>query len=205
MSTEGTDDEAANRRRGPVSVRAAVVGDRHRQRRERLVAQHRLRPGCLRRAVRGDHRPGREWGTARPGEHRRHPHPVRAYRWAPRRPTHPSTVIRHDCRCRPGNGSALCRWYGKSSITEGVAAAQVGQAGVPLRAVGFGAGGGVGVGVDLQALRGAQGVELQLGVLVGGGHPRVPDSVAHGRALYRNSYQRRCSVSLNMWRVPGES
>jgi len=44
---------------------------------------------------------------------------------------------------------------------QGVAAAQVGQAGVPLWAVGLGSGGGVGVG--LQAVRGAQGVELQFG------------------------------------------
>jgi len=52
---------------------------------------------------------------------------------------------------------------------QGVAAAQVGQAGVPLRTVSFGSGGGA--GVDLQAVGGTQGVELQLRVLVGGGLP----------------------------------
>jgi len=67
---------------------------------------------------------------------------------------------------------------------QGVPAAQVGQAGVPLRTVSFGPGGGV--GVDLQAVRGAQGVELELGVLVGGGHPCIPDSVAHAHGHYRN-------------------
>ncbi len=79
---------------------------------------------------------------------------------------------------------------------QGLAAAQVGQAGVPLRTVGFGADGGVGVG--LQAVRGVQGVELQSGVLVGGGHPCVSDSVAHGHAHYRNPWPRGGSVGLNM-------
>jgi len=49
----------------------------------------------------------------------------------------------------------------------------------------FGPGGGVGVG--FQAVRDAQGVELQLGVLVGGGNPGISDSVAHGHTHYRNS------------------
>jgi len=85
---------------------------------------------------------------------------------------------------------------------QGVAAAQVGQAGVPLGSVGFGSGGGFGVG--LQAVRGAEGVELQLGVLVGGGHPCVSDSVAHGHAHYRNPWPRECIAGLILWWVSGE-
>ena len=83
---------------------------------------------------------------------------------------------------------------------QGVAAAQVGRAGLPLGSVGFGSGGGVGV----QAVRGAQGVELQLGVLVGGGDPYVSDSVAHGHARYRNPWSRGGSAGLNMGWVSGE-
>jgi len=44
------------------------------------------------------------------------------------------------------------------------------------------------------AVRGAQGVELQLGVLVCGGHPCVSDSGAHGHAHYRNPLSRGGSV-----------
>jgi hypothetical protein len=54
---------------------------------------------------------------------------------------------------------------------QGVAGAQVGQACVPLRPVGPGA--GRGVGVDLQAALSVQSVELQPGVLVRGADPRV--------------------------------
>jgi hypothetical protein len=67
---------------------------------------------------------------------------------------------------------------------QGVAGAQVIEAGLPLGPVGAGACGAVDVG--LQAALGGQGVELEAGVLVGGGHPRVADLVAHWPGAYRN-------------------
>jgi len=66
---------------------------------------------------------------------------------------------------------------------QGVSWAQVDQAGVPLRAVGFGP--GVVVGVGLQAVFGAQCVQLHPGVLVGGTDPRIADDVSHDDGLYR--------------------
>src|SRR5664280_3665570 len=62
---------------------------------------------------------------------------------------------------------------------QGVAGAQVGQAGVPPRAVGFRA--GRGVGVDLQAVGDGERVELELRVLVGGADACIAQVVCHRR------------------------
>jgi hypothetical protein len=69
---------------------------------------------------------------------------------------------------------------------EGVAGTQVFQARLRLRAVGFGSGGDV--LVDLQAVLGGQGVELQLRILVGGADPGVADLVSHQRTLSKPGF-----------------
>jgi hypothetical protein len=75
---------------------------------------------------------------------------------------------------------------------QGVAAAQVGQAGVPVRSVGLGSAGVV--GVDLQAARSGERIELELGILIRRRHARIPN-LGHA-GLYRISFCVPCCVGL---------